>query len=154
MNSKEQQNVKASQVFKPNSVIPDKTVVLFRDGNYLSCPDVTIGIQRSTRKVFLGEHLLPVNPEDTFLLDLAPSGVYHVPNGIDPVRNPVHRGTSNITIEAVGSYPAFSPLSQIERCPIQESIFSVALSVSLLYRDPGCYPALLFMEFGLSSLPV
>jgi hypothetical protein len=90
-------------------------VVLFGDGNYLSCPEVTIGIQRSTRKVFLGEHLSPGNPGDTFLLDLAPSGVFRVPNRINSAQDPVHHGTSNITIGAVGSYPAFSPLSAVGR---------------------------------------
>jgi hypothetical protein len=115
VNSKEQQNVVVSQVCKPNSVIPDMTVVVFRNGNYLSCPDVTIAIQRSTRKVFLGEHLSPGNPEDTFLLDLAPSGVYLVPNRTNSVQDPAHHGTFNITIEAVGSYPTFSPLPVVGR---------------------------------------
>jgi hypothetical protein len=34
------------QVYKPNSVILQK-----QDGNYLSCSDITIGIERSTRRV-------------------------------------------------------------------------------------------------------
>jgi hypothetical protein len=51
---------------------------------------------------------------DTFLLDLAPSGVCLVPNAIIHFRDSVHRGTSGITTGAVGSYPAFSPLPRVE----------------------------------------
>ncbi len=51
------------------------------------------------------------NPDLTYLLDsllhdLAPSGVY-----TDPDNSRFHFWTSVITNKAVGSYPAFSPLS-------------------------------------------
>jgi hypothetical protein len=58
------------------------------------------------------------------------------------VRNPAHHGTPDITIGAVGSYPAFSPLSRTERCSIRDSFFSVALSVSLFWGPrvlPGTF---------------
>jgi len=73
--------------------------------------------------IYLGHELLHDSrgpPEDTYgeqpysdcssenpLLDLAPGGVYtDILLRILPIR------TSNITIEAVGFYPAFSPLSR------------------------------------------
>ena len=101
-------------------------------------------IQRSTRKV-LRVNTFPDLHRDTFLLDLAPSGVCLVPNVIIHFRDSAHHGTPGITTGAVGSYPAFSPLSRSERRSVRESIFSVALSVSRINRDPGRYPALLFL---------
>ena len=57
---------------------------------------------------------------------------------------------SDVTIETVGSYPTFSPLPQ-HNCGC---VFSVALAVSRIYRNPGYYPAPCSLKFGLSSLAV
>jgi len=85
--------------------------------------------------------LFRLTPE-ILLLDLAPSGVY-----LDSEKRNSQNETSDITAGAVGSYPAFSPLSRQSR----DGIFSVALSVSRQSRDPGRYPALCSKVFGLSS---
>jgi len=74
---------------------------------------------------------LPKDWEIT-LFDLASGGVYHA---------------SCITTEAVGSYPAFSPLLRKKR----SGIFSVALSIPgfLQNRDPGVtrHPVLRSSDF-------
>ena len=57
---------------------------------------------------------------------------------------------SDVTIETVGSYPTFSPLPRHSR----GCVFSVALAVSRINRNPGCYPAPRSLKFGLSSLAV
>lgn len=71
--------------------------------------------------------------EKTSIFDLASGGVYLA---------------GNVTITAVGSYPAFSPLS-----PKGDGIFSVALSVTegLLLRPPGItrHPVLGSSDFPL-----
>lgn len=85
-----------------------------------------------------GEQPCPEKNSGNLLLDLAPSGVCPA---------------FNITIEAVGSYPAFSPLPAEDGISPQPtgSIFSVALSVYRINQHPGSYPALRSAEFGLSS---
>ena len=85
-----------------------------------------------------GEQPCPGKNPGDLLLDLAPSGVCPA---------------FNITIEAVGSYPAFSPLPAFGGLspPSTGSIFSVALSVYRINQHPGSYPALRSAEFGLSS---
>lgn len=89
-----------NQTNKPNSVLPTS-----RDGNYLSSPDIAIGILRSTRRN-TGEQPALQNRKN-LLLDLAPSGVYSDP---DKVGTPF-KGTSAITDKAVGFYPTISPVS-------------------------------------------
>jgi hypothetical protein len=64
---------------------------------------------------------LPSANGRSLLLDLAPDGVCHVP----PMAGSLF-GTTNITIDAVSSYLAFSPLWRLWH----HGIFSVALSVS------------------------
>lgn len=87
-----------------------------------------------------GEQPCPEKNSGNLLLDLAPSGVCPA---------------FNITIEAVGSYPAFSPLPAEGGLspPSTGSIFSVALSVYRKNQHPGSYPALRSAEFGLSFPP-
>lgn len=75
---------------KPNSVIPNT-----RDGSHLSCHNITIMIQRSTRRQQKANNSYSEYFRKTFILDLASSVVCPAPD---------------ITIGAVSSYLAFSPL--------------------------------------------
>jgi len=91
------------RVYKPNSVSPERSrgqQLFILSRNYFRDPAVY-------PKEFKANNLVPRKTSGNLLLDLAPSGVCPVPFN----RDPVHSGTFNITIEAVGSYPAFSPLS-------------------------------------------
>lgn len=91
-----------SQVYKPN-LVSHKW-----DGNYLSSSDITIRIKRSTRN-YQSEQLCSVYLyTESPLHDLAPSGVY-----TDSKLMELQKWTFAITNKAVGSYPAISPLSQI-----------------------------------------
>ena len=131
------------RVCKPNSV-PGKsrTAVIYLVPKLLSgSSGLPEGVQ--------GEQPCPEKNSGNLLLDLAPSGVCRIPFN----RDPVHHGTFNITIEAVGSYPAFSPLPAEGGLSPRStgSIFSVALSVYRKNQHPGSYPALRSAEFGLSS---
>ena len=58
------------------------------------------------------------------------------------------KGTSDITIRAVGSYPAISPLSRSVRS--RRYFFCGAFRIPII-RNPGHYPAPCSAEFGLSS---
>ena len=76
---------------KPNSVSRNKS-----GGSYLSRHGITAVIQRSTRRRQGEQPCLKEKSHRNLLLDLAPSVVYPA---------------SDVTTAAVGSYPAFSPLS-------------------------------------------
>lgn len=122
------------RVYKPNSVSPERSrgwQLFIFSRNYFRDPAVY-------PKEFKANNLVPRKYSGDLLLDLAPSGVCPA---------------FNITIEAVGSYPAFSPLPAEGGLSPQStgSIFSVALSVYRKNQHPGSYPALRSAEFGLSS---
>lgn len=87
------------RIYKPNSVTPKN-----QGGNYLSRPNIAVWLQRSTRKHY--GRTTRFQRKERFLLDLAPGGACLDPEifGI-PIK-----GTTAITDDAVGSYPAFSPL--------------------------------------------
>jgi hypothetical protein len=80
------------------------------------------------------EQLLFLITGKTSILDLASSGVYLA---------------KNVTIFAVGSYPAFSPL-----LAKGERYFFCGTFRIPLKRDPGRYPALCSMKLGLSSFRI
>ena len=57
--------------------------------------------------------------------------------------------TTDVAIDAAGSYPVFSPLPPVNRWRYIFCDTFRSQQVTLL--TPGCYPALCSMEFGLSS---
>lgn len=115
-------------------LFPDKN----RDGNYLSGSGITTGIKRSTRKLHPAKQkskqniFVPIQSGLAPLFDLASGGVCPA---------------SGITIGAVGSYPAVSPLPFRLK---KGSLFSVALSIPDK-SGSGSYPAPCSEKFGLSS---
>jgi hypothetical protein len=80
VNSKEQQNVNVSQVYKPNFVIPNMMYVRYGAVIIYLALLLPTGSSDLPGKHFQ-ENTFPEINRGTFLLDLAPSGVCRVPNG-------------------------------------------------------------------------
>ncbi len=107
--------------YKPSSVLRTS-----RSGGHLSSPGVTTGVMRPTR----GQAGRPY----VLLFGLAPGGVYHA---------------LDVTIEAVSSYLAISPLP----APFQRKGRWRCIFCGTFRRvsPPGRYPAPCPVELGLSS---
>ena len=90
--------------YKPNFVVPTS-----RDGNYLSSPAITDGLERPTLKPYKANNLVSLKRNDFYIWSCFGWGLPC------SARDGIPNGTDNVTITAVGSYPAFSPLSDKSR---------------------------------------
>ncbi len=75
-----------------------------RDGNYLSRLNVTVKLQRPTQGTDRSGQLRSTSGSSSYLA-LLRAGLAVIPN-----KSELPNGTAGITADAVGSYPAFSPL--------------------------------------------
>ncbi len=124
----------------------------------MSCPDVTIRIQRSTRRSCPNLQAGIDTKRTTLIRQLPEKSSYltllRVGFALSRFNEILFR-TGDVTITAVGSYPAFSPLPRLigevfflwhfPGLPVQPALRRAYLIIA------GCYPALCSMKFGLSS---